>query len=76
MVDVFHNLGLMYANGEGVEKNNIYAAVLWTKASSHGHAGAENNLEQITSILSRQDNSKVSKISDNCSESGEDWCWE
>ncbi|SER09782.1 hypothetical protein SAMN05421690_100861 [Nitrosomonas sp. Nm51] len=42
--DAQFNLGLMYANGEGVEQDMQQAAELFTKAAEQGHIDAQNNL--------------------------------
>lgn len=38
------NLGLMYYNGEGVQKNAVKAVEWWQKAAEQGDAYAQNNL--------------------------------
>ncbi len=42
--DAQFNLGLMYANGEGVEKDMTQAVELFKKAAEQGHVDAQNNL--------------------------------
>lgn len=42
--DAQFNLGLMYANGEGVEKDMAQAVELFKKAAEQGHVDAQNNL--------------------------------
>lgn len=42
--DAQFNLGLMYANGEGVEQNMDEAVTLFKKAAEQGHVDAQNNL--------------------------------
>lgn len=42
--DAQFNLGLMYANGEGVEKDMVQAVELFKKAAEQGHVDAQNNL--------------------------------
>lgn len=42
--DAQFNLGLMYANGEGVEKDMAQAVELFRKAAEQGHVDAQNNL--------------------------------
>ena len=38
------NLGLMYANGEGVPEDDVQAAFWFRKAAEQGDAAAQNNL--------------------------------
>jgi hypothetical protein len=40
-------LGFMYAEGEGVTKNEAEAASWYRKAAAKGHAGAQNNLSRM-----------------------------
>jgi len=42
--DAQFNLGLMYANGEGVPQDMTQAAELFKKAAEQGHVDAQNNL--------------------------------
>ncbi|MBP6058457.1 MAG: sel1 repeat family protein [Nitrosomonas sp.] len=42
--DAQFNLGLMYANGEGVEQDMTQAVELFKKAAEQGHVDAQNNL--------------------------------
>jgi len=42
--DAQFNLGLMYANGEGVEQDMAQAVELFKKAAEKGHVDAQNNL--------------------------------
>lgn len=42
--DAQFNLGLMYANGEGVEQDMAQAVDLFKKAANQGHVDAQNNL--------------------------------
>ncbi len=42
--DAQFNLGLMHANGEGVEQNMDQAVALFKKAADQGHVDAQNNL--------------------------------
>ncbi|MCB1986450.1 MAG: sel1 repeat family protein [Burkholderiales bacterium] len=42
--DAQFNLGLMYANGEGVEQDMQEAVELFKKAAEQGHVDAQNNL--------------------------------
>lgn len=42
--DAQFNLGLMYANGEGVEQDMHEAVELFKKAAEQGHVDAQNNL--------------------------------
>ncbi len=42
--DAQFNLGLMYANGEGVEQDMSRAVELFKKAAEQGHVDAQNNL--------------------------------
>ena len=42
--DAQFNLGLMYVNGEGVEKDVVQAVELFKKAAEQGHVDAQNNL--------------------------------
>ncbi len=44
LADAQFNLGLMYANGEGVEKDMMQAVELFKKAAEQGHVDAQNNL--------------------------------
>ncbi|MGY8790049.1 MAG: tetratricopeptide repeat protein [Pseudomonadales bacterium] len=39
-----NNLGLMYANGEGVPENDVEAVKLYRLAAEQGYAPAQNNL--------------------------------
>ena len=39
-----HNLGLMYADGEGVPENDVEAVKWYRLAAEQGHAFAQNNL--------------------------------
>ena len=39
-----HNLGLMYANGEGVPENDVKAVEWYSKAAKQGFAAAQYNL--------------------------------
>ena len=40
--DAQYNLGLMYANGEGVLQDNLYAHMWWNIAASQGNENAGN----------------------------------
>lgn len=40
-------VGLMYANGRGVEQSDRKAAIAFRKAARSGHAGAESNLNYL-----------------------------
>ncbi len=42
--DAQFNLGLMYANGEGIPQDMAQAAELFKKAAEQGHVDAQNNL--------------------------------
>ena len=42
--DAQFNLGLLYANGEGVPQDMAHAAELFQKAAEQGHVDAQNNL--------------------------------
>ena len=42
--DAQFNLGIMYANGEGVPKDDVEAARWWRLAAEQGHARAQFNL--------------------------------
>ena len=42
-----YNLGVSYANGEGVKKDPVKAARWYRKAAEQGHAGAEKALTRL-----------------------------
>ncbi len=39
-----YDLGLMYANGQGVPRDYVQAVKWYRRAAEHGHAAAQNNL--------------------------------
>jgi TPR repeat protein len=43
-IKAMHNLGIMYANGEGVEKDAVQAVCWFRQAAEQGYAGAQVNL--------------------------------
>ncbi|MEY3089770.1 MAG: hypothetical protein RL113_86 [Pseudomonadota bacterium] len=56
-----YNLGLMYANGEGVQKNIQKAKQWYEKAAMHGHGAAQYNLGKLHHIDAKKDPSRYVK---------------
>ena len=53
--DAFFNLGWMYANGRGVDRDDGIAVAWWRKASAHGIAQAANLLEMLRDVAPAKD---------------------
>ena len=45
--DAQYNLGVMYANGSGVPKDEVKAVEWYRKAAQQGHAHAQSKLKAI-----------------------------
>ena len=61
-------LGLMYASGEGLRQNNISALAWWSVAKTLGNETAENNLDILTSEMTKQELSESQALAIKCYE--------
>ena len=59
-------LGVMYANGEGVLQDNVYAHMWWNIAASLGSEVASKNREKITKEMTPTDISAAQKLAREC----------
>jgi len=63
------NLGLMYADGEGVPENNIHAYVWWSMAKTQSHEYAKVNLEILKPQMTKQQIAEAQSLAAQCYES-------
>ena len=56
-----YNLGLMYATGEGVPKDNLLAYMWWNIAGANGY-DVEKNMGIITGKMSQADIAKAQEL--------------
>ena len=61
-------LGVMYATGQGVIKDNVYAHMWWNIAASSGYASAVNNREIVAGKMTAADISKAQDATTSCQE--------
>jgi len=52
-------LGAMYANGDGVIRDNVYAHMWWSIAASNGDKDAKKNRDNIAKNMTAADISKA-----------------
>lgn len=50
--DAQYNIGVMYANGQGVTQDNVYAHMWWNIAASQGDEDAKHNRDIIEKEMS------------------------
>ena len=63
------NLGIMYANGEGVPENSIRAYVWWSMGKTQGNAMAAGNIDKLKSDMTPQQIADGQAIATKCYES-------
>ena len=61
-----YNLGLMYANGQGVTKDYIRAHMWWNLASSAGDAGGDKNRDIVAKKMTPQQIEKAQDMAREC----------
>jgi len=61
-----YNLGLMYAMGTGVIKDNVYAHMWWNIAASSGHKNATKNRDIVAKRMSPSQLEKAQKLVREC----------
>ena len=61
-----HNLGLMYAKGQGVIQDNIYAHMWFNIAASNGHTSAVKNRDIAAKRMTAADISKAQGLARAC----------
>ena len=58
-----NNLGVMYANGKGVEQNFVTGYALWNIAATNGHQNAKKGLSQLAKIMTPDQIAEAQKLS-------------
>ena len=61
-----YNLGLMYADGEGVPEDNVYAYMWWNIAASQGDADASTSKEVVARGMSQSAIEEAQRLSREC----------
>lgn len=56
------NLGVMYANGDGVPQSNMKAYVWWSVSAAQGHEKAKGNRDIVAAELTPDDFSKAQAV--------------
>ena len=56
------NLGAMYAEGQGVEQNNVTAYAWWNIAETNGDQNAKNGLSQLGKAMTPAQIAKAEKL--------------
>lgn len=69
-----HNLGVMYANGEGVIQNNVSAHMLFNLAGAQGDEEGRKNRDLISKQLTTSDISKAQEMARVCVENNYKGC--
>jgi len=58
-----YNLGLSFANGEGVPENNVAAYMWWDLAAAQGEWSAKQNKEEIKAQMTPEQIAEAQKLS-------------
>jgi TPR repeat protein len=72
--DAQFNLGVMYANGEGVIQNNVSAHMLFNLAGAQGDEEGRKNRDLISKQLTTSDISKAQEMARVCVENNYKGC--
>ena len=64
-----YSLGIMYANGEGVQQNNVRAYVWHSVAAAQGQEGARANRDRIAEELTPDERARGQDMATRCFES-------
>ena len=67
--DSQNNLGLRYAQGEGVPENSIKAYVWWSMAKTQGQESAKGNLDILKPQMTKQQIAQAQELAAKCFES-------
>ena len=60
------NLGVMYGNGIGVKKDNVFALMWWFIAASSGYKDAVKYREMVAKMMTPADISAAQKLAREC----------
>ena len=58
-----HNLGLMYANGEGVPQDDVLAYAWWNLATEQGHERASEYKDQLRTRMTANQIARAQELS-------------
>lgn len=58
-----NNLGLMYANGEGVPENHVLAYAWWDLAAAQGHESAQENKGKLSRHMTKEQVAEAQALS-------------
>ena len=61
-----YNLGMMYAFGQGVVQNNVYAHMWWGFAALSGDSDAESYRDFLAKDMSSEDISRSQELASEC----------
>ena len=64
--DAQYNLGLMYANGQGVPQDNVYAHMWFNLGAANGNEPASKNRDIIAKRMTTADISKAQSLAREC----------
>ena len=67
--DAQYNLGVMYANGEGVPENDVMAYVWFSVSATQGTESARENRDIISKELTTEQRAKGQEIATRCFDS-------
>ena len=61
-----YNLGMMYAFGQGVAQDNIYAHMWWNISASTGNVNAMKNMDIVEKTMTNADISTAKELKQEC----------
>jgi TPR repeat protein len=64
-----NNLGIMYANGDGVPQNNVRGYIWWSVAAAQGEEDAKRNRDIVAKRLTPDQLTQAQQIATRCIDS-------
>ena len=61
-----YNLGMMYAFGQGVAQDNIYAHMWWSIAASNGNEEAKEEVDSLSKYMTPSQLEKATELAREC----------